>query len=373
MTMFHHDSRDLKVAVSEAATTMRKKLHEEIEKHKNDGEKTIEAVVAEIPRDRYRNMRETVFDVDPETHKLIVNYKEDEPEAVHSFALGKVCESVGVPKEFLGRLMQKDTWGQGLAVEVLNTHFKNQPQHQQRRMIRSVQKETRGFLSDSYARVHPGMLLETFVTECKKYGLLPYGGNAGSTKFIVRAVMDRVLEPIKDEVISIGVVLKESPYGDGATELSVFMQRMWCTNTAIATSELRKVHLGGKAPVDFEEANHAYQVQSKSLCAEVKKSLEQQLAPEYIKRLEDGIRSAHESKVNHTQFEAYLKRHLSKTEVEEVREKYRSTDITDLPAGDSWWRASNVLSWAANQTEDPDKAYDLQKMAGQVLTLGQRA
>ena len=59
--------------------------------------------------------------------------------------------------------------------------------------------------------------------------------------------------------------------------------------------------------------------------------------------------------------------------METVKEKYRSTDISDLPAGDNWWRASNALSWFANQVDDKEKAYDLQKLAGQAIQIGARA
>lgn len=373
--MYHHDSRSYETAVSEAATKMRAKLHDEIHNAKSAGQDAIEKILAEIPRDRYRYMTATEFDLG-EGHTLIANYKGDAPEELHPFALGKICEAVGVPRDFLGRLMARTDdnarWGAELAVELLNKHFEHQAPAHDRRMIRSVGTQTRGFMSDSYARLHPGKLIETFAKGCQQHNLIPYGGHAGDTKFMVRAVFDGILEPIPNEPISIGVVFKESAYGDGATELSVFMQRMWCTNTAISTSELRKVHLGAKASFDLDEADQNYQLATESMCAEIRKALRAQLEPGYIAQLEDGIRKAHEAKVDHSKFEAFLKKHLSKQDVEEVAAKYRSTDITDLPAGDTWWRASNALSWFANQTKDAEKAYDLQKIAGQALNIGAR-
>lgn len=373
--MYHHDSRNYETAVSDAAKKMREKLHSEIDRHRTEGQRTIEKVMAEIPRDRYRFMSSTEFDLG-DGNTLIANYKGDEPESLHPFALGKICEAVGIPREFIGRLMQRqeqdDRWGPELVVDMLNKHFHHQGPGHDRRMIRSVGQQTRGFMSDSYARLHPGKLIETFAKSCQSLNLIPYGGHAGDTKFMVNAVLDRIVEPVKDEPISIGVILKESAYGDGATELSVFMQRMWCTNTAIATSELRKVHLGAKAAFDLDEADQNYQLATESMCAEIRKSMRTQLEPGYIAQLEDGIRKAHEAKVSHAQFESFLKKHLNKQDVETVKEKYRSTDITDLPAGDNWWRASNALSWFANQCGDNEKAYDLQKIAGQAIQIGAR-
>jgi hypothetical protein len=377
MTMYHHDAnKTYEQGRSEAATKMRAKLHSEIDRHRASGQAAVEKVIADVPRDRYRFMSSTEFELG-DGNTLIANYSNDAPETIHPFALGKICETISIPREFIGRLMGRqdgeEHWGSDLALDLLNKHFKHQPTNQDRRMIRSVGTQTRGFMSDSYARLHPGKLMETFAKECKNNGLIPYGGHAGDTKFMINAVLDRVIEPVKDEVLSIGVVFKESAYGDGATELSVFMQRMWCTNTAISSSELRKVHLGAKAAFDGDEADQNYQLQTASMCAEIRKAFQTQLNPAYIAQLEDGVRKAHEAKVNHTQFESFLKKHLSKNDVETVKEKYRSTDISDLPAGDNWWRASNALSWFANQVDDKEKAYDLQKLAGQAIQIGARA
>lgn len=376
MTMYHHDSRDYNAAKSEAAAEMRNKLIGEIDKSRNEGEKAIARILGELPRDRMRRMTQTEFQANADG-VLSVSYLGDEPESVHSFALAKMCETVGVPAEFVRRLMLRRNddaaWGPELVVDMLNKHFVNQAKSYDRRMIRSVGDQTRGFMSDSYARLHPGKLIETFAEQSQKYGLLPYGGFAGDTKFMVRAVMDRVLEPVKDEVIGIGVVLKESPYGDGATELSIQIERMWCTNKAIATSALRKVHLGAKVSFDDGEADENYRLATDTMCNEMKRAFRTQLDPGYIAQLEDGIRRAHEAKVTHTQFESFLKKHLNKEDVEVVKEKYRSTDITELPAGDSWWRASNALSWYANQKKGAEEAYDLQKLAGQALEFGAKA
>jgi hypothetical protein len=376
MTMYHHDSRDFDAAKSEAASEMRNKLLREIDRSRNDGEKAIAKILGELPRDRMRRMTQTEFRSDGDG-VLNINYLGEEPETIHPFALSKMCETVGIPAEFVRRLIKrhndKENWGSDLVVDMLNKHFHNQAALHDRRMIRSVNDETRGFMSDSYARLHPGKLIETFAEQSQKFGMLPYGGFAGDTKFMVRAVLDRVIEPVKDEVIGIGVVLKESPYGDGATELSIQIERMWCTNKAIATSALRKVHLGAKVSFDADEADENYRLATETMCNEMRRAFRTQLDPGYIAQLEDGIRKAHDAKVTHTQFESFLKKHLNKEDVEVVKEKYRSTDITNLPAGDSWWRASNALSWYANQKSSAEEAYDLQKLAGQALEYGAKA
>jgi hypothetical protein len=377
MTKYHHSNVPFEVANSEAAAFMRNKLLREIDAAREKSAAVMQTVLSEIPRDRYRLITDTHFEC-TELGSLRVVYTNDEPESVHPFALAKMCEAVGLPASAIQGIASRTSteeplWGAKLAAEIMNKHFRNYVKDRtNRRLIRSVNGQTRGFLSDRYQRLHPGVLLEAFGEACKEFDLAPYGGHVGDTRFVMRATYTNVLEPIKDEVLGIGVVFKESPYGDGASELSLQIERMWCTNKAITTSELKKVHLGSSAAFDLAEADEAYELASRTMAAQIRRTMRDLFAPESIKRLCDIVVKAHQTKVNHTEFENFLKKHLSVEDAEAVKTMYRSTDITALPAGDSWWRASNALSWYAGQkaAEDPEAAFELQKLAGAVLRGG---
>lgn len=371
-TKMHHGTVSYEEANSQAAKVMRDKLHKQIEAAKPYGKVLMERVINNVPKDSMAYMHNGSFRMDDELYYRA--YKGAPDLKIHNFALSKMCETVGVPMEYVMRLIRRshdnNAWAAELVTKLLNTHFENQPERTDRKLLRVVDGQIRGFLSDTYARLHPGVLLEAFAESCTKYGLVPYGGHVNDTQFVVRATLNHVIEPIKDEVLGIGVVFKESPFGDGASELSFQIERMMCTNNAIRESQLRRVHIGGRAPRDAADADAQYKNASESMAAEIKHTMAELFSGTALKRLAASVVAAHEAKVTHSQFDAFLKRHLNKGESEEVREIYRSTDIANLPAGDTWYRASQALGYFATKIEDESRAFEIQKLAGAALSIG---
>jgi hypothetical protein len=376
-TKIHHSSKSYAEANSEAAKEMRDKLHDLIKTARGGGNALLNKVIAQIPTDTLAPMPAGKFistDEDKLTY-LIDGDNAETANTVHPFALAKMCETVGVPKEYVERLKLRahhDTWAQELLLETMNRHFHNHPRHMSRRLFRRVGGQIRGFLSDSYARLDPGALLGAFAESCQRLGLSPYGGHVTDTQFVIRATLNTVIEPIKDEVLGIGVVFKESPFGDGATELSIQIERMMCTNKAVRESQLKKVHVGGRAPSDLNDAEEQYQRHTKVMVAEINATMEGLFAPAALERISDGVKAAHSAKITPGQFDAFVKKYLNKGEAEEVQEIYRSADITNLPAGDTYWRATQALGFFATKIEDPARAFEVQKLAGTALNTGLR-
>lgn len=370
-TKIHHSSvLTYDEANSQAATAMREKLRAQIDSAKAQASPFFERILASVPEDSLLDARQVKFHVKDGSIKMShAAFSSDRD--VHSFALTKMCEFTGVPKDYIQRLARASSvdfsWANELAERTLNDHFANHPQVNSRRLFRQVGTQVRGFLSDSYARLHPGVLLEAFASNCNKFGLLPYGGHMTDTQFVVRATLDRVIEPIKDEVLGIGVVFRESPFGDGASELSFQIERMFCTNKAITESALKRVHIGGRAPKDLKEADEQYQRHSKAMAQEITQAMDNLFSKEALNRLSRSVVAAHETKISASEFEGFLKKHLNKGEVESVKEIYRSSDIENLPSGNSWWRASQALGFFANKVEDPARAFEIQRAAGAVM------
>lgn len=92
-----------------------------------------------------------------------------------------------------------------------------------------------------------------------------------------------------------------------------------------------------------------------------------QLGPGAIAKLEATVRAAAEQKIDHQQFEAFLKKNLTREDAETVTKIYSSADIENLPCSNSIWRASNALSWFSHSVEDPERKFEVQKLAGAIL------
>ena len=81
----------------------------------------------------------------------------------------------------------------------------------------------------------------------------------------------------------------------------------------------------------------------------------------------DGIKQAHEEKIDPKKAIEALKKRLTKGEVEQVIETFNSPDVEMLPPGNSRWRLSNALSWLAGQQTDKEKAMAFEAEAGRLI------
>jgi hypothetical protein len=372
--MYHHDERDYGFAVTEAAKTMRGRLHNQIVEARETAQNALVRIQEEIPTDSIARAKVLEFESkDDDTFVMGVKTTDGKALdfALHPWALGQVAEYARIPKNYLASLQGlragDDRWGSRLAAHNLNEIFRNLPA-EERRLVRSVDDEARGFLSTKYKRRHPGQMLDGFLHACKKNSLLPHSVTVTDTKHMVRAVLDGIVEPVPNECLGVGVVYAESPYGNGATSVSIFVQRMWCTNLAVMSTDLRSAHVGGRLSDDFEWSEETYLADTRATTLQIQDMLESYVSPKAINRLSQTVRLAHETKIEPKQFEAFIKKNLSKDDAEAVADAYRGADVEMLPAGNSVWRASNALSFFAHSVKDEEKKYDLQKLAGQLLS-----
>lgn len=331
--MFHHDGRSYEEATTHAGKAMRERLHKEIDEARAGSVTALQRIEHEVPVDAV--VKASALDFNVHLGRLVVGLREGElpggPRAVHPWALGQIAESLSIPKGYVQALIgRKDgTWGPELAAHNLTQLTRHREDKQ---LLRMVDGDLRGFLSPRYQRRNPGVLLDAFVRACNRFNLLPARAFCSDTKHGVHAVLDTILEPIPNEPIGIGVFYGESPFGNGATEVSVSIKRMWCSNLAVSEQNLRAVHSGGTLTEDVVWSEETYRKDTQLAASKIVDMLEACVGPASVVRLMDGIKLAHEKKITGTAVEAFLKKHLSKEDSREVVKLYNSADVEMLPA-----------------------------------------
>lgn len=363
--MVHHDERPYEEAVTEAAKKMRVRLQDNIHKAQAKSVLALERIEREIPNDMI--VHADTIEFGNKGMELVASYESRE-ETIHSWALGQMCETVGLPRVYLNAILKRgsheEPWGAELAAKNLEELFQH---HSGRNLVRSYNGQTRGFLSPRYQRRHPGKLLDVLIQGFKKHGLIAHDAWCSDTKHGVRAVLDRIIEPVPNECLGVGVYYAESPFGNGATELSIFVERMWCSNLAVMEQTLRTVHLGGHLQEDIAWSEETYRKDTELVSSKLVDLMESTLSETAIRKLEDGVRRAHEQKLMGNAFEAFLKRHLTKEDANGVLAVYRGADVEMLPPGNTVWRASNAISFFGGKVEDDEKKFEIQKLAGKAL------
>ena len=175
----------------------------------------------------------------------------------------------------------------------LNTVFANR-NPKARYLLRSLNGELRGFLSDRYRRLDSRPIIEAFATAVQRKGALPYDGYVTDTKVAIQAIMPEVYEPVPGEMVAYGLSLENSDFGNGALSIRAYLLRIWCTNLAITQEEMRQVHLGKRLDDSTLYSNRTYELDAKTTVSALRDVIDGQLDADSLKRRMEAIRHANQ-------------------------------------------------------------------------------
>jgi hypothetical protein len=237
-------------------------------------------------------------------------------------------------------------------------------------LVRTLNNEVRGFLSDSYRRLDSRPIIEAFVTGVQRLGALPYKGIVTDTKVAIQAILPDVFDVIPGEVIAFVLSLENSDFGNGALSLRVGALRIWCDNLAVFEENMRQIHLGRRLDENIVFSQRTYLLDTKTTVSALEDIIGVQLNREGLKRRMELLAVTAQKAVDPQAAMKMLKHSLGVGQAQQVIDAYKSADIEMLPAGNDAWRLSNAISWIAGKETDGEKKLDLMKLAGKVLLPG---
>lgn len=365
----HHDGRDYATAAKQAAGDARVRLEALIARGTERAGAVIEQVMNQIIVDEL--VRAPAVTFAPQGNGRLAARVENGnayERPLHRNALAQVAGRLGLPTRYLDDLLARSSWGAELAAHNLNELIRKNVPDTTRYLIRAVNGEVRGWLSDRFRRLDCRPIVESFAVACQRIGAVPCEGHALETKIMLKAMLPVVFEPVPNEVMCVGVALENSDFGNGALALRSFVLRLWCTNLAIADQNVREVHLGARLAEDIEWSDETFTADTKRMALMVGDVVRGQLGPAKVDKLMDAIVRANEQKIDPTRALAALGKDLTKGEVAAAVEKFNAPDVELLPPGNTRWRLSNAVSWLASQVPDEERAIELQKVAGALMT-----
>lgn len=371
--MLHHDQRDYNVALGETAARFQIQLEETIHKSQASALSVIEKVQNETPYDRIAHSTSLEFDVN-DAKKIVVGLRNRDAKGyfqapMHKHALNHIAERAGIPGTYVNRLLEKE-YGPQLLVDNLASILEKEDD--KKLLLRAVNGEVRGVLSDSFRIMDSGPIIESFAAACQEVGAVPVEGVAGDLRWALKAVLPRVFMPStkagSEELIAFGVQLSNSDFGCGALSLRAYMLRIVCTNYATLEEVLRQMHLGKRLSDDLEFSRETYAADTTTQVLAVRDMVRNVLAPAKINELVGHIGQSLEERVDTKSLWAELpKLGLLKKEAEEIKAVYNDGDVEILPAGNTRARLSNAISWVAKSAPTAEKRLELEQMAGEVL------
>ena len=375
--MYHHDQRDYKVAVDETAKKFKRELEDAIHQSQRSALTVIERVQNQLPEDRMVHTKAMTFSMQEENNvrQILMGIKGRGKNAfqmpLHRHALSQVADAAGVPDAYITKMLAKP-YGPELILENFNTIFDKEDD--QKRLVRAINGQVRGVLSDTYRRMDSRPIIEAFAGACQQAGLVPIEGVGGDLRFCVRAVLPLVFSPAGQEVIAFGCELSNSDFGCGALSLRVFILRIWCTNYARLEEEIRKVHLGKRLDDNLELSQATYDLDTKTMASATKDVVLASLAPAKVNGQVALLEKAMTEKIDFKQsLDTLPKMGLLKKEVDAVREIYNNGGVEELPPGNTLYRMSNAISWIAKSAETAERRLELEQVAGELLLPKKRA
>lgn len=373
--MIHHDNRDYNIAVDETAKRFQAQLEETIHKSQKSAMGVIEKVQNETPVDCVADSSTLAFSVNGDDTKSIVMGLQNRKaknyflNPLHKNGLDQVAERAGIPGTYVNRLLEKP-YGRELIVENLSTIYRQE--ENKKVLVRAVNGQIRGVLSNAYKRMDSGPIIEAFAKTCSDIGAVPVEGVGGDLRWAIKAILPMVFQPSKkqgsEELIAFGVQLSNSDFGKGTLSVNAFMTRVICTNYATLEQVLRQAHLGKRLTDDMEFSEATYKLDTKTQVSAVNDIVRGVLAPDKVNALVGRIGKALEERINPSQAWAELpKMGLLKGEVDKIKELFLDGDVEMLPPHTTTARLANAISWFAKSAATAERRLELEEVAGEIL------
>lgn len=290
---------------------------------------------------------------------------------LHDNAIGQLADRMGIPQRYLRGLASGEPWAKHLAATLLNEH--SGWTQRSRVLVRTVGKQVRGVLSDSYRRLNSVEILTAFVQEAAHQGAVISDAYMNDTKIWAETILPTPLTvPTAkngDVVIFAGARFSTSDYGDGAVDMRAFLLNGACLNGMVRESVMKQVHLGSKLPDNLQLSQHTYELDTKTTVSAVRDLTKGLFSKDNLMKKAIEIQGASEIDVD---FEHELKRltrdgGLLKQEGKEVEKILMRNDPEDgVQGGATLWKLTQAITAHARELS-PERSRELHELSGQLL------
>jgi len=307
------------------------------------------------------------------------------PQSIHPHALTQICDTLGIPRTYVTKLNDGETWEKILLAHNMNQHmhltnFATKKQEDVKFLHRVVNGELRGFLSRRYNRnLSTGPMLRTFLETCAQHGAGAVEAHTSDVKTTLKCVLPQVFEPIEGEFVAFGITFTNSDFGAGRLKLSGTVMRVASSTISVLEDKYSKVHVG--KPILESEIAMTEDTDNKILVAAqavIRDSVNAILNDDSIETAMRAIQVANESTIPWYKLKDLLNNVLGKKDLELMKTMIdnKGFDVINLPpmhttdTGDrilSEWGAANLVGWFASKEEDAERKSGLQDVAGKLL------
>jgi hypothetical protein len=315
----------------------------------------------------------------PEDNQVKVTFKPEfwhyyasipSPFSIHENALNQMAYKLNVPVGYLKDLVKGSDWQKTLGQTILQTHSNNSTR--EKAMLRTVEGQVRGFVSDRYRRLNTMQIFMAFLQAAEATGSVLVDAHSGETKGFLEVINPHIIEfdtPLNGRnYMVIGARIRNSDFGDGALEVYVFSIMVKCMNGLTGESKIKERHLGSVIPDDIKISDETYRLDTEAKASLVGDVMRQIYLPETSESLIAKIKGASAKEIDLVKEVTLLpKVGLTMAETELVgRVLMENNPVNGLQGGSTLWKLVNGLTAVAREST-PERKRELELIAGSMI------
>lgn len=291
--------------------------------------------------------------------------------SLHKHGLRQLSTKLEIPYKYAEYLASSE-WGRQLLKEAFQQHRNNISRG--RILIRSIDNEVRGVLSDKYRRLNSLEIYRDFMEGSRSQGAEVIDSLYTDTKTYIKTVIPKVFEiPTENNgtIFTVfGARISNSDFGDGAFSLRQFQLHVVCMNGMVGEKLLHQIHLGKRLPDNVHFSDKTYRLDTQAMASAVKDIMKDIYGPEKIKNMAQKLVNASNEIIDmDTQMKRLPSMGMIKSEVEEVGAKLMNSNEEDgLIGKPTRWKLSQAITSVANDIGGRRKE-ELSTLAGELLKL----
>lgn len=260
-----------------------------------------------------------------------------------------------------------------LAGNVNHWLHKEPEKKETRRMVRTIDGKARAFLSDRYLRLDNEHVAETAFRALENVPDITIASCDVTDKSLyIKAVFPRTEgEVAVGDPVQAGVLITNSEIGAGAFQVLPLVYRLVCLNGMVRASKgngVRRNHLGAKVEsggVEYQQDTIA--AAAKAALLQCRDAVNTFASPDYVQRVIADMQAANNSKPVERPVQAIETLgkvlNLTESEGESILERFiKGQNYTQ-------YGMLNAVTNLANDTDDYDRASELEILGGRVLDL----
>lgn len=304
--------------------------------------------------------------------KLNFVFKDEYRREIHPNALNQMSAKFDIPSKYINDLATGDLWKNNLAAHTLTKYFANTDR--QKVLLRSINGELRGFLSDRYKRLNSYEIMSNFLSGVRNNGLNVFDMHVSDTRNWIEVLDKNIIniDTPNNGIVSavFGMRMSNSDFGDGAFELNSYFLQVICMNGMTRKNAIRQVHLGRKLDENIEYSQKTYELDTAATVSAMNDTVKYLVSPEYRMKQIATIQKASEKII---EVDSYIKKltpmGMLKNEVESVKSLLMANRIEDGLQGEaSLWKFCQSIG-AVGRDKDEIRHRELDQISGKLLEL----